>query len=69
MVKFSHWRDSQGLACMIDVEFATLGIIRCNIGDSVSVRLHLSVLKEMGNWLTGLGVLWFPAGLFFVLDI
>lgn len=47
MVKFSHWRDGRGLACMIDVEFATLGIIRCNGGDSV--RLHLNVLKEIGR--------------------
>lgn len=32
---------------MIDVEFATLGIIRCNGGDSA--RLHLNVLKEIGR--------------------
>lgn len=39
MVKFRHWRDSRGLACMIDVEFVTLGIIRCNIGDSVKCKI------------------------------
>lgn len=33
---------------MIDVEFATLGIIRCNVGDSA--RLHLNALgREMGR--------------------
>lgn len=30
----------------------------------LSVRLHLSVLKEIRNCMTALGVLWFPAGLF-----
>lgn len=39
VVKFSHWRDSRGLACMIDVEFATLGIIRCNVGDTVKCEI------------------------------
>lgn len=28
-----------GLACMIDVELVTLGIIRCNIGDSVKCKI------------------------------
>lgn len=33
---------------MIDVEFATLGIIRCNVGDSA--RLHLNALgREIGR--------------------
>lgn len=27
------------LACMIDVEFVTLGIIRCNIGDSMKCKI------------------------------
>lgn len=30
----------------------------------LSVRLHLSVLKEIRKCMTALGVLWFPAGLF-----
>lgn len=49
---------------MIDVEFATLGIIRCNVGDSA--RLHLNALgREMGSrCAAALGVLWFLASPF-----
>lgn len=45
MVICSHWRDSRGLACMIDVEFATLGIIRCYIGDSVKCKIAFECVE------------------------
>ena len=35
----SGWGDSRGLACMTDVEFVTLGIIRCNVGDSMKCKI------------------------------
>lgn len=50
---------------MIDVEFATLGIIRCNIGDSAKCEIAFERVEGNRECLTALGVLWFPAALFF----
>lgn len=45
----SGWGDSRGSACMTDVEFVTLGIIRCNIGDSVNCKIAFERVEGNGK--------------------